>query len=633
MGKTERKKIIKHLVNFGGIMILALIFSTMVEAGYNWKALRQPMDFIDISENPVSGTKGGYRYEFEEPTYVGKLKIVGEFKEESSYYVTLKYQNGFGVEKEEIFADYVYPSMEEAYTVIGKELTEIKVQTFGDVKDIECIGVFNLPEINKYRLIFFFCAAFLFLFLFTQREFIEKKPELFFGMYAFGFGAILILFIGPKYNTWDEEIHFRNVYAIASDRGIDWTDAAWEMYQKELPEFNTKAEKAMLKKDLDEKGEVFNHTEKRESMFLSYSVRGYLPMATVFFVGKKLGLSFSNAYMFGKLGNLLLYVLMCMLAIRIVKYRKMIFAMVAMIPTVVYQGSVYTYDNMVFACILLGFALWINEVSLGEKEINVKRVLAMILLFLFGCFSKAVYIPIILILLMMPKEKFPSRKGKYIFRIGVISLFLLMLGTFVLPTLNSVATGDLAFGADTRGGETSVVLQLISLLRHPVSAVKLFLKEIFAFDNFRNLGYAEVDQINVINLMCLNFASLGTLKEKWGLLLSALLVFTFFSVPEQEMEGIIPGKVKFKFGIILFMIVGLIWMALYLSFTVVGESGIDGVQARYYLPILTPLSYLTWNRRIKNCFSKGTYYRIVMGGMMLFMCQCVYSLALKPKLF
>lgn len=202
-----------------------------------------------------------------------------------------------------------------------------------------------------------------------------------------------------------------------------------------------------------------------------------------------------------------------------------------------------------------------------------------------------------------------------------------------MPTLSSVATGNLSFGADSRGGETSVVLQLLSMIHHPVSTVRLFLKEIFSFDNFRNLGYAEADNVNWINLLGLNLATLGTLKEKWGSLFLIFLSFLFGTSPENEEESLVGIKRKIQIGVILFMIVGLIWMALYLSFTVVGEFSIKGVQARYYLPILVLISFVTWNQKIQNKLEKINYYRIVMIGMTFFMGLCVYNLALEPKLF
>ena len=61
--------------------------------------------------------------------------------------------------------------------------------------------------------------------------------------------------------------------------------------------------------------------------------------------------------------------------------------------------------------------------------------------------------------------------------------------TFVLPTLTSTMAGDLSFGGDSRGGATSVVGQLVSMVKHPMASIKLMVKSIFELDNFRNLFY------------------------------------------------------------------------------------------------------------------------------------------------
>lgn len=56
----------------------------------------------------------------------------------------------------------------------------------------------------------------------------------------------------------------------------------------------------------------------------------------------------------------------------------------------------------------------------------------------------------------------------------------------------------------------------------------------------------------------------------------------------------------------------LIWTALYLSFTEVGETRIAGVQARYYLPFLF-LFYLCFRTdKIKNNYKEENYQMVIM---------------------
>ena len=87
--------------------------------------------------------------------------------------------------------------------------------------------------------------------------------------------------------------------------------------------------------------------------------------------------------------------------------------------------------------------------------------------------------------------------------------------------------------------------------------------------------------------MFLNYGDLGVLPDKWMLLLIPMLVLlVLYEEPGKD------GKQSICFWKKIFIIVGLIgivmliWLSMYLSFTPVGEKQIDGVQARYYLPLL-----------------------------------------------
>lgn len=52
-------------------------------------------------------------------------------------------------------------------------------------------------------------------------------------------------------------------------------------------------------------------------------------------------------------------------------------------------------------------------------------------------------------------------------------------------------------------------------------------------------------------------------------------------------------------GIAVVCSVALVWIAMYLAFTPIGADAIEGVQARYFIPLLLPAAYTLWNNRIQ----------------------------------
>lgn len=88
-------------------------------------------------------------------------------------------------------------------------------------------------------------------------------------------------------------------------------------------------------------------------------------------------------------------------------------------------------------------------------------------------------------------------KKKVILWSGIIIILMLVMLTFVLPTLSNAAAGNITFGGDSRGGDTGVVRQIVSMIKHPWASVKLMLVSVFKFDNFRNLGYDTADNFSL----------------------------------------------------------------------------------------------------------------------------------------
>lgn len=161
-------------------------------------------------------------------------------------------------------------------------------------------------------------------------------------------------------------------------------------------------------------------------------------------------------------------------------------------------------------------------------------MISSIFLFSVGCLSKAVYIPLILVMLLLPRVQKMKKKYKVIFWIGILTILGLVLMTFVLPVFSNTIAGNVSFGGDSRGGDTSVVRQILSMIQHPWATIKLLVTDILRFDNFRNLGDPSSSNYFVGNLMFLNFGALGVLSHKWVMLLLPVLLLTLIYRDKQD---------------------------------------------------------------------------------------------------
>ena len=617
---------------------MVLLITAAVELIANIHALRGGYDALDISKNieviEEDGTeKYQVQFKSEKGIYVRQISLTGNFPVNVSYRVRTKEVNGFGKKETGTYSDSVSSYFSEYSTDIGKKVTSIKI-TMNKKEGTELSGVSlsNRFEVNKYRVLFVLLALSL-LYLVLFEEAFLKKVEWYFAVYALAFGMLLIMLAQPMCNSWDEQIHFKNTYTIASGSTVKWTQAAQDIADRTNFRCNTKAEFAQLRAYMNQNNAEIVKEESKGSLLVSYKYFAYLPMALFLGIGKLLRLPFSVLFAFGKLGNLFLYVFIMFWAIRLAKSKKLFLAFIAMMPTPLFQACSYTYDGVVFSFVTLGCVLWCRETFFGEERMDLRSVIAAGCLFVFGCLSKAVYIPVVLLLLLLPQLRKQPKKVKRMLGAGVLLVFALVMLTFVLPVVTNILAGNLSYGGDSRGGDTSAVRQLISMVKHPWESVKLFIGSICSLDNFRNLGNAEADSYFFGNLMLLNYSNMGTLADKWSvLLLPMLTVLLFHEEPENDRIARCKAGEKALMWGVFAVIVLLIWSALYLSFTPVGASEIAGVQARYYLPLLYLGALLVTNTKLKVQMRPWTLAKLACLSAWLFQAAALGGLALGGRL-
>lgn len=614
--------------------VVILILTAVIELVCNLPAIRGGYDNLDLTKYITvekEGNKEKYviSYSSSQKFYIKELKLSGSFPKEYSYTIKTKEYNSFDKESEEYYSDTVNSWFSDFYTNLNKKVTSIEI-TLNKVEDAELTAVScsNRFEVNNYRVLFFLVAfSLLYCLLFEKK--IYKKLEWLFVVYALIFGLLLIFYAQPVKNSWDEQIHFGNAYSLAFGRNVEWTEAAELTKNGETVTCNTKAEFAELRAYLNEKNDTVVYTEQKESLIPAYSSLAYIPQAIFINIASILKTSFSVLYALGKIGNLLIYILVMFWAIKLAKRKKLFLIFVALMPTPLFLAASYTYDTIVFSFITLACVLWANE--LYNESINIRKIIGMVLLFAIGCFSKAVYIPMILIMLILPIASTQKKKDKIIVWTMILCITCLVMLTFVLPTLTSTMAGDLSFGGDSRGGATSVVGQLVSMVKHPMASIKLMVKSIFELDNFRNLGYPEADYYFFGNLMFLNFANLGILTDKWSCVIIVLAGMLLLTPDQQNIryERKLSIMDKIIIAIAVIGTIGFIWLALYLSFTPVGETHISGVQARYYLPLLYLGALIFNGKRISlKCdyckLSRATFViSCCLGAIMIYQCKLI----------
>lgn len=169
------------------------------------------------------------------------------------------------------------------------------------------------------------------------------------------------------------------------------------------------------------------------------STISYIPCALGLWLGRLLSLPLLTGFALGRLFNLFSYVVVTAVAILYIPKWKSLIATVALLPYAVYLASNYSYDPWVTSFLLLAVALVLRELSKPDERLAPLSVFAITACFFLGLSAKAVYFPLIGMMLFMPASKFRNSTQRKLYVALVILFGILMVCSFTLPMLFSPA--------------------------------------------------------------------------------------------------------------------------------------------------------------------------------------------------
>lgn len=159
-----------------------------------------------------------------------------------------------------------------------------------------------------------------------------------------------------------------------------------------------------------------------------------------------LRLSAPWGYRWGGAISLLMYGLMASAAVRVAPKYKAAFALFALWPTNLFLAVTTTYDSLIVGGILLGTALLFRELHHRDQPLTLEAALLLLLTLSISTLAKSAYSLVLLMVLILPKEKFTSRKAAAWFRVLVVVIA-------VVCTLCRVAEFGLVLSSGTVGDD------------------------------------------------------------------------------------------------------------------------------------------------------------------------------------
>ena len=397
--------------------------------------------------------------------------------------------------------------------------------------------------------------------------------------------CIFFLVTMPTFKNHDEYYHWLKAYEVSQgtlmtpqEDGVQGSMMP-EGVSKVFPTDWTKLDYQMMKELLDVKLNEDNKGILNPETAAVYSFVQYIPQATGIALAR---LVTDNAYLItygGRIVNMIFALLVLYFAIKLMPFGKKLLLIPAMIPIAIEGFTSLSPDAMTIS-VAFFYIAYILHLAFGEKEqIGIKEKAILLISSIVIALCKIVYIPLVGLILIIPKEKFKNQGNK-----NKILNFCVTAGIAVMINLIWLAISS-RYLSTFREGDSKI--QVLLALQNPI----LYIQNVLYTFNLNGSNY----------LLSLFGSDLG-----WGELIKLYSIVPYAFLGIYLFTAITDNELKDKFkryqivwiSLVVLAIVGLIFTSLYVQWTTVGQTSIAGIQGRYFLPIL-PLVMLLLGSVIK----------------------------------
>lgn len=412
--------------------------------------------------------------------------------------------------------------------------------------------------------------------------------------------GIIMCFATPLGRVPDEDHHAMKSMAISQGNlfsNADENGNAKDMLNAKLLElvsrFTESYEMAWEKITIPEtEAEV----EAQYNTMALYSPVSHAPQALGMFVARFLDGGITVQCYMARFFNFALAIFLIYNAIKLIPYKKHLMLFLGLLPVTTNQIISMSADVITISIsfFFISYILYLkydeNKKMYNKKDIAILAITTIVI-----ALCKIVYLPLCLLILILPKEKFGLLKNKKIIVISILSIAI---------TLNLIWLVYCSrFLIEFNGGVNSKE-QVLYILRHPITYCITCFRTLIFFTHYFIMGICGdcLGSYCVQTSPCFIFSCV------------VIISILFFNKDEKT-------KVKFdNFTKIVFLLIFLatvllIFTSLYVQWTPAKNSIILGIQPRYFLPILFLLAVVFDNSRITI---KGNYNRFLMSFLLFF---------------
>ena len=483
-----------------------------------------------------------------------------------------------------------------------------------------------LTQVHKYFNIFLkkyfffmFVAAELFAVLFYWMVFVKKCKVETTVLVSLLFLGLIYNFLLLPYMAPDERTHIDMTYRYSNDLlGIPYTGNEVTLAKRVDDTKIELVENPALSNYYIVFNELLEGVQDDSLVITNTTANTYAPIFV--YLPAVLGMTLARLLGFGSIAmlmlarwcNLAFFAVCVWWCMKKLPFGKMALAVIALFPMTIQQCNSFSYDAVITSILFL-FSTYIICMTYEDKPIKISDAAIVSVLSGLLVYGKSgVYLPVCLAALLIPTKKFGCLWKKLavagsLMGIAMLSYINRNSGTVtqvMATTAETSAVGATAGNAVSMGYTVGFFLQnpwkLIQMLCNTVADKSEFYLESIVG---QKMGWVEIEISRVIFVGFLVLFMISMLKVR------------------GEKQYVTSGQ-KWWISIVCLLSAGMILMGMLLTWTPYGHVSIEGVQGRYFTPLLLLLSLAGRNNIVLLNDNKDR--GIFCGGMVLQLLAVIY---------
>ena len=273
--------------------------------------------------------------------------------------------------------------------------------------------------------------------------------------------------------------------------------------------------------------------------------------------------------------NMIIAIFLLYAAIKIMPFGKLGMLISMCFPIAIEGFTSMSPDAITISVAYLFTAYVLNIVFNKEKKVRKVDVFVLAVLSILISLCKIVYLPLVGLLLLIPREKFKTRKQQ-VLTVGIIMAVSIIANLVWL----GVSSMYLSMYKDGNSGD-----QLSTLLHNPIEYLQRLFTTISVF------GGDYIYSLLGLELGWNEFAYMYTLFP----LLFGLL-FIYANTSDESIKVRLTKYQNIIIGLIILAVVGLIFTSLYIQWNEPQNTTIIRVQGRYFIPLIPIATFFIFSK-------------------------------------